>query len=813
MTQQNKPRFTRRQVLAGLGTIGVASAGAGLGTTAFYSDRESLEGWLEAGRVDLILDYRSTYKPWERYDLHMVPQDERPPIVRDTDGMTYELSACPSVRYDEDGESLTHDDWAALVTQKGRWADFTFEETDFTVDPCKVEDATDMKEIIEEFAVIQSEGQDTVFVDPDMPGYVDGQDNGDNEPVMFIDLDDIKPYDEGETTFSLHLCGNPSFLSARLGDMLDLEDEDGTENPIEPELEAGEPVAAGRPDDSIWNGGELADYLYVIVSVDNDCDNRTANSILSDPDVDDAQNGLSVDEDFAVINENVLYAGSLAGWKDLLEDGFELPPSGPGGVGSEEVNGTNSTLITPTSNGTTADAIYKGNFTGQAGGQVNQCIEFVLEECDEEDLEVLSPLLDGLSGFCYDGPIPEGTTHVVLKAGIGCYLAEVDETTTEICLVEPDMHEPNEFGEISNATFFKCEDGNGPAPPPAGGPGGECPKPGAHCYVMEWYLPCKENDPDRLGFTDLPVYNAIDQDGGPIMEQDGDTDGQDDESRLSFNDELRQRGFVQNGNTIDVNVTQTDSCHFTIVFEAEQCRHNTDTDIDIEGECKSDFETDADDWTASCPFDDHDAKASFNSNGLLHHIETGGNPGGYVFVNPFDCLVWGDEVPIQTENLAPIDGAIWAVQNDPESCFLGDKSAFVGGTLAYDLQRTDFNGMEPGFTANNEVQEYDVIIEGSAGSLFYSGFTLPTEWTTHTVDLIPENWSFHPAGPHALTTGSPATMQQFVDVLSDVTALNIRLCSVFELLHMKENEEVSIQTPSVPKCCLDNVCLNLPTNG
>ncbi|NUE03254.1 hypothetical protein HUB97_12255 [Halorubraceae archaeon YAN] len=53
---------SRRQVLAGLGTIGVASAGAGLGTTAFFSDRTTFRNnYLEAGELALKLDWQQTY--------------------------------------------------------------------------------------------------------------------------------------------------------------------------------------------------------------------------------------------------------------------------------------------------------------------------------------------------------------------------------------------------------------------------------------------------------------------------------------------------------------------------------------------------------------------------------------------------------------------------------------------------------------------------------------------------------------------------------------------------------------------------------
>jgi predicted ribosomally synthesized peptide with SipW-like signal peptide len=53
----------RRKVLAGIGAVGLASAGAGLGTTAFFSDRESFaNNTLQAGSLDLFVDYEASYE-------------------------------------------------------------------------------------------------------------------------------------------------------------------------------------------------------------------------------------------------------------------------------------------------------------------------------------------------------------------------------------------------------------------------------------------------------------------------------------------------------------------------------------------------------------------------------------------------------------------------------------------------------------------------------------------------------------------------------------------------------------------------------
>ncbi|MFB6154526.1 MAG: SipW-dependent-type signal peptide-containing protein [Haloferacaceae archaeon] len=60
MTNDDKFQISRRKVLAGLGTVGLASAGAGMGTTAYFSDQETFEdNVLTAGSLDLLVDYYS----------------------------------------------------------------------------------------------------------------------------------------------------------------------------------------------------------------------------------------------------------------------------------------------------------------------------------------------------------------------------------------------------------------------------------------------------------------------------------------------------------------------------------------------------------------------------------------------------------------------------------------------------------------------------------------------------------------------------------------------------------------------------------
>ena len=58
MSNDSKYSLSRRKALLGLGTVGVAGAGAGVGTSALFSDTESFEdNTLTAGELNLIVDY------------------------------------------------------------------------------------------------------------------------------------------------------------------------------------------------------------------------------------------------------------------------------------------------------------------------------------------------------------------------------------------------------------------------------------------------------------------------------------------------------------------------------------------------------------------------------------------------------------------------------------------------------------------------------------------------------------------------------------------------------------------------------------
>ena len=58
----DKYELSRRKALAALGTIGVAGAGAGMGTSALFSDEEEFtNNEIEAGTLNLVVDYATSY--------------------------------------------------------------------------------------------------------------------------------------------------------------------------------------------------------------------------------------------------------------------------------------------------------------------------------------------------------------------------------------------------------------------------------------------------------------------------------------------------------------------------------------------------------------------------------------------------------------------------------------------------------------------------------------------------------------------------------------------------------------------------------
>ncbi|WP_066415725.1 vWA domain-containing protein [Halorubrum aethiopicum] len=203
--------LSRRKMLAGLGAVGIASAGAGLGTTAYFSDEEGFEGnTLTAGNLDLLVDWQQTYDFGEGHQF---------------------VSAHPD--HDGDGEQSVEIDGEVL-----RYSDFPDEED---------EDSNGANIPDLDCAAIPPLSEADFGTDP-----VTGE-----EMDTLVQLTDVKPGDSGEITFSLHLCDNPGYIWMQASNVAD-EGGVGTE----PELLVD-------PD----NLGDLGDAIQATLWYDEDCDN------------------------------------------------------------------------------------------------------------------------------------------------------------------------------------------------------------------------------------------------------------------------------------------------------------------------------------------------------------------------------------------------------------------------------------------------------------------------------------------------------------------------------------------------------------
>lgn len=192
--------LSRRNVLAGLGTVGLASAGAGLQTSAYLNDTESFENnTIAAGELDLKVDWQqSYYGPSESWEF---------------------VNAHPD--HDGDGEqSIQIDGQTANYSDEGR----------------NIVDVLTCENFDQDY--------ESSFGDQD----------------SLVSLDDIKPGDKGEITFSLHLCDNPGYLWMQANSV----DHDGGGNP-EPEQ-----VAEGDGE----NDANLAEKIDTRLWYDENCDNR-----------------------------------------------------------------------------------------------------------------------------------------------------------------------------------------------------------------------------------------------------------------------------------------------------------------------------------------------------------------------------------------------------------------------------------------------------------------------------------------------------------------------------------------------------------
>ncbi|MFC5367034.1 vWA domain-containing protein [Salinirubrum litoreum] len=606
MTSDNQFNVSRRKVLAGLGTIGIASAGAGLGTTAFFSDEESVAASLEAGRLDLKLDYRATYNTW-------LPQAETEAIVNgnvlpDPDQeFNYLVGQAPDIRA-ADGSAVTGNEWAQFTRAS---------------DACDVVDENSLA------AEIDRVGE---FIGRDYDYRVDGDDDYlgpegqiyiDGEPGLKFDLNDVKPKDEGEATISIHTCGNPAFLWLRSN-----LDENAENDLVEPEDSAG---------DTTTDVGELADYIYARLWDDVNCNNRPDGGAADIAVVFDKSCSMTWLNPFAGCNdgENTEVPGKLDSAKFGAQDlydvllaeatdsqialisynsdadlDYDLAPVTSGNENAydtavDDISNSGSTAIADGINaaknvllGDNAESTVNGiDGTGNSARADAEKVMIVLSDGFPNDPNVAGDNnIDGAEAaidaaqrardagitmytitYQVDGfPIPElidlmgtgfdsPTGPFGFDTPDGEGLASTDSTALVATVDQSALGTPSSTEIVDAFTDIAVSIAGGDTFLYQGSLAGllelaengiplstasvdsdddsmACFPPGVYCYAFDWYFVCEPED------FDLPS---------------------DVEGAETLADELAAKNLP-----LDVNVAQTDSIEFGFDFAAIQCRHN-----------------------------------------------------------------------------------------------------------------------------------------------------------------------------------------------------------------------------------------------
>ncbi|AZH25382.1 SipW-dependent-type signal peptide-containing protein [Haloplanus aerogenes] len=178
--------LSRRKALAALGAIGAASAGTGLGTSAFFSDQETFENnRLVAGTLDMKVSWAEHYSDWSEDEAQYAHMEGGELVIDDLDGF---MAATLQEQYPPGGLGPNED-------------------------PCDV--LADVPE------------------DLDLGG----------QPRPLIDIEDVKPGDFGEVTFDFALCDNPGYLWMN-GELLE-NAENGLTEPEADDPDEGDVMNAG----------------------------------------------------------------------------------------------------------------------------------------------------------------------------------------------------------------------------------------------------------------------------------------------------------------------------------------------------------------------------------------------------------------------------------------------------------------------------------------------------------------------------------------------------------------------------------------
>jgi len=185
-TMPDEFELSRRKALAALGTVGAASAGAGVATSAFFSDQETFENnRLVAGTLDVGVGYTAHYSDWSDDETEGLTED-----VRMFEGGPAAVGSAADLRDGEIGLP-TDDAWLIAV------------------------DEDDVETFLDN-TLTGAYPNAGIEDDPEQGSVecVDGEASpqADDATRPVIELSDVKPGDFGEVTFDFVLCDNPGYV-------------------------------------------------------------------------------------------------------------------------------------------------------------------------------------------------------------------------------------------------------------------------------------------------------------------------------------------------------------------------------------------------------------------------------------------------------------------------------------------------------------------------------------------------------------------------------------------------------------------------
>jgi predicted ribosomally synthesized peptide with SipW-like signal peptide len=524
MADDNEFNLSRRTVLGGLGTIGVASAGAGLGTTAYFSDQETYtDNTLTAGSLDLKVDWEEHYSDWSPDEGDGITVSMDDPTV----GPGFPSAAAPT-------------DKLLYASDKDQFLANTAVEAFPDTDDDGIQDTPSDWDICE--------------YDADLDGVLDDEyrtESSRGDPL--IELDDVKPGDFGEVTFSIHVCGNPGYVWLT-GDLVDADENGNTEpeakdtdeigpgetDPEGRELfdnegdESGEPSA--DPADTTQEPVEMLDAMVASLWYDTGSDGSYGSG-----DDGEGDNYHQTGEAFIPLS------GSLRNILRVLQDRtVPLDYSPPGGSGTVSTNGS----FPVCDDASDALGVYTNSDLG-----INTARNISCEQLD--DLLVSNGIVE--TGTEYVGTKIEaaGLQAGTYSAGNGGII-KVDSVDIQGGSVTLSTNFPVEAvgvkggNEGENNYVFEDKGGTDPAEPEEYG-----------CIL----------DGVTLGTPTGQAISNVEVCFDPDAPTDG--DGGEEDGRECFpNSTTAYVGFEWWLPVDHANEIQTDSVRFDLGFYTEQCRHN-----------------------------------------------------------------------------------------------------------------------------------------------------------------------------------------------------------------------------------------------